>query len=246
MNTTVTSNVPDEYNTFTQNQKLALAFSKPLEERSYGERSGPLVIYNSDLVSDLVIAATRGLIVKEEVIEESPRIEGKHVSHYCKLRALIKPINMEKRGNFKILRAGVYRADREKGSRLPVFQENDEIQVSARVNKDSYINIFSVSQDGMISRLFPNSYFKNKLVGANKTFTFPEQTQKNVLKLKVTTPGKLTRAVESVLIIATREEVDFLSKEDLKDATITDLMKELSELDPSLWAEKTVGYEVRK
>ncbi|MDI6744722.1 MAG: hypothetical protein QMD07_05020 [Thermodesulfovibrionales bacterium] len=49
-----------------------------------------------------------------------------------------------------------------------------------------------------------------------------------------------------MLIVATKEKVDFLSDKKADEVTITDLMKELSELDASSWTEKTVGYEVRK
>ena len=208
---------------------------------------GSTVLYNSDLVSDLVVTATKGLIIKEEIIKDMPKVQGDQLSYFFKLRAYVKPINIERRGNFRILKADVFRADKKKGSKLPVFQQNDEIQVSIRANKDSYINIFSVSQDGMISKLFPNDYFKAEIVAAKKVFIFPDDIQMALgLKLRVKTPEKLNRAVESVLIIATKEKADFLSDEDIEEPTITDLMKELSDIDPSLWAEKTVGYEVRR
>jgi hypothetical protein len=62
----------------------------------------------------------------------------------------------------------------------------------------------------------------------------------------VWTPKNKSRAIETVLIIATKEKTDFLSDKKAEDVTITDLMKELSEIEPSLWAEEAVGYEVRK
>ncbi len=39
-------------NKFTQNQKLGLALLKLLEERTYGERSGPLVVIYGCSISD--------------------------------------------------------------------------------------------------------------------------------------------------------------------------------------------------
>ncbi len=99
----------------------------------------------------------------------------------------------------------------------------------------------------MITKLFPNDYFKGEATPANKVFIFPDDTQRAIgLKLRVKTPEKLSRAVESVLIIATKEKVDFLSDKAIETPTITDLMQELSKFDPSRWAEETVGYEVRK
>ena len=60
------------------------------------------------------------------------------------------------------------------------------------------------------------------------------------------TPKGRKKAVESVLIIATKGTVPLLDARKDQDLTITDLMKELSELDPSLWVDQTVGYEVRE
>ncbi|MBI5191976.1 MAG: hypothetical protein HZA08_00875 [Nitrospirae bacterium] len=60
------------------------------------------------------------------------------------------------------------------------------------------------------------------------------------------TPKGLNEGIESVLIIATKEAKHFLTDTDIQNPTISDLMKELSVLDPVSWAEKTIGYEVRK
>ncbi len=207
---------------------------------------GSTVLYNSSLISDLVITATKGLIIDEELIEDRPIVKGNQVYHYCKLRATVKPINVEKRGNLKILKAEVVRADSDNHEN-PVFQNDDEIQVRVRVNEDSYINIFSVSQDGMISKLLPNAYFKSDMLAAKNTLIFPDDIQRALgLKLRVKTPKNLSKALESVLIIATKQKVDLLTDWIIAEPTLTDLLKMLSEIDPSLWAESTVGYEVRK
>jgi hypothetical protein len=220
---------------------------RALEEAVGVQMRGSTVLYNSSLISDLVVTATKGLIVREEIIEDKPKIKDDQISYYYKLRAYVKPINIEKRGDFKILRAEVVRADSDRRLKYPVFQHDDEIQIRIKVNNDSYINIFSVSQDGMVSKLFPNKYFKSDMLAAKETMVFPDNTQRALgLKLRVKTPKKLSKAIESVLVIATREKVEFLADETIEAPMITDLMRELSEIDPSLWAEKTAGYEVRK
>lgn len=43
---------------------------------------------------------------------------------------------------------------------------------------------------------------------------------------------------DEIIISVTANEPSFI--------TISDLMKELSVLDPAIWTEKTIGYEVRK
>ncbi|MBI5663697.1 MAG: DUF4384 domain-containing protein [Nitrospirae bacterium] len=222
------------------------AMRNALEQAVGVEVRGSSVIYNSDLISDLVRTATKGLIVDYKVLEEGPKLKDGQVTYYCKLKANVKPISAEKRGSFGILKMKVYRPDKKSAMAAPVFQDNDEIQVSVSVNEDSYINIFSVGQDGAVSKLFPNQHVRVEVLPARKEFIFPDDTYRMLgLKLRVTTPKKLSRAVESVLIIASKEKVDLLSG-NVHEPMITDLMKELSEIDPSLWTDKTVGYEVRK
>ena len=208
---------------------------------------GSTLLYNSSLINDLVVTATKGLIVKEEVMVDAPRIKDDQISYYFKIKAQIKPISSDKRSSLKVIRTEVIRADSDKSLRSPVFQQNDEIQIRLQANADAYINIFSVSQDGQVSKLFPNKYVKIAPLSAKDTMIFPDNSQRAIgLKLRVTTPKKLSRAIESVVVIATKDQVDFLSDTGVSAPMITDLMRELSEVDPSLWAQKTVGYEVRK
>lgn len=73
-----------------------------------------------------------------------------------------------------------------------------------------------------------------------------ESCRQGGIKLKVRTPRGRRKAVESVLIIATKKKTALLEDRKDQDLTITDLMRELSEMDPSQWVEQTVGYEVRE
>lgn len=42
------------------------------------------------------------------------------------------------------------------------------------------------------------------------------------------------------------KEIVLSSGKKADEVTITDLMRELSEIEPTSWTEETVGYEVRK
>ena len=53
------------------------------------------------------------------------------------------------------------------------------------------------------------------------------------MKLRVTTPKGLKSGIESVLIIAAKKEGFFLTDPAVQNPTISDLMNELSKLDPS-------------
>lgn len=208
---------------------------------------GSTVVYNFQLVSDLVASATRGVIVKEEILSDDIKIEGKQIVYVTKIRAYVKTLEGKENSSLKIQKASVSRYGSSPASTAIVFQENDEIQIKAKVNSDACIYIFSISQDGMVIKLYPNEYFREETISSDTEFIFPNEKQRSLgLKLKVRTPKNLSRAVETVLILATKEKIDFLSDKKAEEFTITDLMKELSEIDTSLWTEKAVGYEVRK
>ncbi len=218
-----------------------------IEEASGVVVHGSTVVYNYQLISDLVKASTRGLIVKEEILLDDIRKEGKQIVYVTKIRVHIKPIEYKEAGSLRIVKAGVNRYGSLPVGTAMVFQENDEIQIRAKVNSDAYIHIFGISQDGMVTKLYPNEYFKAEILSPETEFIFPDERQRGLgLKLKVRTPKNLGRTVETILIIATKEKVDFLSDKKDDDVTITDLMKELSDIEPTSWTEETVGYEVRR
>jgi hypothetical protein len=144
-------------------------------------------------------------------------------------------------------KAAVHRIDKTDPPASPMFQNNDEIVIRASANQDAWFSLFSVDQFGALSKLYPNECIKEEHLPAGKELLFPDDScRQGGLKLKVRTPRGGTKAVESVLIIATKEKTALLENRKGQDLTITDLMKELSEMDPSQWVEQTVGYEVRE
>ena len=217
-------------------------------EKSLGvEVHGSTSVYNFQLINDLVVTATRGLIVKEKIFENKCQAKDEQIYCLAKIEATVKPLNRERRGNFAVTQLSVHRPDRQENVKSPVFNCSDEIHVHTAANQDAYMNIFSVDQIGNISQIYPNSYCTIEKTMAGKEIIVPDDSQRKAgLKMKVRTPKGVKKAVESVLVIATKDKVDFLKAKDIENPTITDLMRELSELDPSLWAEKAVGYEVRE
>ena len=220
---------------------------KALEEAVGVDLHASSLLYNSELISDLVVTATRGLIIKQTVLEDKCYSEAEKIYCVSKIEAHVKPLNIEKDKRFNILRASVHRPDQNSNVSTTAFQNNDEIQVRVTASETSFINMFSIDQYGNVLKLYPNHYLKPEVVPAGKEFIFPDNDLRDRgLKLRVTTPKGLDRGIESVLIIATKEDGHFLSDTYIQNPTISDLMRELSELNQSSWAEKTVGYEVVK
>ena len=64
----------------------------------------------------------------------------------------------------------------------------------------------------MVTKLYPNRYFKSEPVSPDNECVFPDERQRMLsLKLKARTPKNLSRVVETILIVATKEKIDFLS-----------------------------------
>lgn len=218
-----------------------------LEKATGVEVRSSSTVYNYQLINDLVVTATKGIIVKETVLKSSCTANDDRVSCSAKIEAWVKPLHTERRGNFAVKKALVHRIDKTDPSESQVFQNNDEIVIRASANQDAWFSLFSVDQFGALNKLYPNEYVKEERLPAGKEIVFPDDScRQGGIKLKVRTPRGRKKAVESVLVIATKEKAALLEDRKDQDLTITDLMKELSEMDPSQWVEKTVGYEVRE
>jgi len=207
---------------------------------------GASVVYNSQIISDIVSAFSKGLIVQEELLSDGVRTEEGQVVYVSRIRARVKPLNPEARKDIRIIRAEVSRVDSHSSPSHPVFQDNDEIRIQITAEGDLNMNIFSVSQDGRVVRLLPNPFVKQNAIPSRKEFIFPDDALRNAgFKLRVHAPANLSRAYETIIVIATKEKTDFLPGKK-KDATLSDLMGELSRMDQSSWTDTVIGYEVRR
>ena len=217
-----------------------------LEKATGVEVRGSSVVYNFQLINDLVLTATKGVIVKEKIIENTCKSKDEHLFCTAKIEASIMPLHLERRGDFAVTKAVVHRVGSDATKLSPVFQSKDEIQVRAAANQDSFLNIFSVDQYGNLAKLYPNEYCAYEMLPAGRELVLPDSSQRQAgLKFKVATPKGIKRAVESVLVVALKNKKQLLTGGS-ENPTIMDLMQELSNIDPSLWVEKTVGYEVRE
>ncbi|OGW53205.1 MAG: hypothetical protein A2Z60_04590 [Nitrospirae bacterium RIFCSPLOWO2_02_42_7] len=238
-----------EDSTPAQAKAIALnnARRRALEEAVGVNLHASSLFYNSELINDLIVTSTMGLIIKQDILEEKCYTESEKIYCVARIEAHVKPLSAGMGKRFSIIKASVQRPDSTHSSNNPIFQNNDEIQIRVTPGEDSYINIFSIDQYGNVIRLYPNAHIKPEIVLSGKEFVFPDDDLRDRgLKLMVTTPKGLSKGIESILIIATKEAGHFLSDATIQNPTITDLMRELSELEQSTWAEKIVGYEVRK
>jgi Domain of unknown function (DUF4384) len=206
-------------------------------------------VYNFQLAEDLIKATARGIIVEERIVEEGVRrveLDGVQVGliYATKLRARVKRVHAERTKDL-VIKASVNKS---------VFFDGEEMEVHLTPSRPVYVHIFAIDQEDSVTVLLPNRFVPSNLVQA--PFVFPSEAHKTMgLRLRVFSPKASKRSVERLKIIATTKDVD-LVKNKFSEALFRvypgqhnglamELLKELSLLEDSEWAEATVAYEVR-
>ncbi|MFC1549438.1 DUF4384 domain-containing protein [Nitrospirota bacterium] len=228
-------------------RRLALdrARRAALEEAVGVDVRGSTVVYNADLINDMVMTGTGGLITGQDILlNECGEEEGRLVCTIL-IRAEVSILDSRKDAPFRI-KASVLRPGTKAKKDVVLFQDGDEVIVKVRLDRKGYVSIFGVDQAGSVSQLFPNKYSPDSLLDAEEEFVFPDdKLRERGLKLRAKTLAGKRKTNESIMIIATTKKVSFL--EDAGDGPlVTDLMSELAALDNDVWAQITRGYIILK
>lgn len=213
---------------------------------------GRTTIYNAQVADDLVQSLVRGIVLDEQVIEEGIRqfetgVGPKALQYATRLRAKVKPVRIERRGNFAV------KAELNK----TVFSSGEEMQIRVVSTKDVYLHIFNIGQDDTVTVLLPNRYARANFVTAQDTFIFPDDELRNAgIRLRVFPPVGAKKSMEKIKLLATTKPIDLTQGKiqegifqvyPAQDAALaTDLIKMLSLLDELEWTEVTVPYEARR
>ncbi|HPC00272.1 MAG TPA: DUF4384 domain-containing protein [Syntrophales bacterium] len=234
--------------TLAQTRALALgdARRRAVEQSSGVMIRGVSVVYDARLIGDVITALTRGLIVGEEILEEGLKREGEAPVYICRLKARVQVLDPGRERFMTSLRAEIAGPDGPLSSSRAVFRDGEEMVIRIRGDKSFYPHIFSVDQDGRVAELLPHPLVRWDLVPAGREVLFPtEDLRKAGFRLRVRAPAGLSRAYETIVVIATKEAVPILDRIG-REATITDLMGALASRDHYGWVETLIGYEVRR
>ena len=210
------------------------------------------VVYNFGVAEDLVHSIVRGVVIDEQILSEGLREVDigkgqKALVHNTTLKARIKPVPAERRNGF------VIKGDLNKS----IFFANEEMVITVAASEAAYIHIFNVDQDNAVTVLFPNKFRRDNYVIGMKEFIFPDDDLREMgVRLRVVPPAGVTKALEKIKLIATKKNLElppgkfndgsFQTYQGHDTGLVTDLMKELTELEDTEWAEETVSYEVLK
>ena len=207
------------------------------------------IVRNFQLADDLIHTVVRGVIVEEQIlsrgVEQAKGEQG--VFYLTRIKANVKGIPAERRGSFAV-KAQLNRTQ---------FNDGDEAQIRITSTQDAYLYIFNVGEDESITVLTPNRFEPETRLQAGAEFVFPTETLlKQNVKLRTWLLPNVTRSVEKIKVIATRQPIALLkgqvSESIFKEynskqtALFIDLMRALAALDPADWTETTAPYEVRK
>jgi hypothetical protein len=202
------------------------------------------LISNSQIAEDLIYAAVRGKITKEEIVTSDWDVKDRNL-YKVKIKALIEPVYPEK-GEGLSIKLSLSKTD---------LKEGEEVSLFYQVSADSYVYIFSIAADGSVTLLLPNSNMPDNFTKAGRAYQFPPADSRIHLKAMFLPNHKETSAEERIKIIATRKKEELLSigfKEGIfqvydskSTGMISDLVRRLNQIELTDWAEATAVYYLK-
>lgn len=201
------------------------------------------LVSNYQIAEDLIYAAVRGKITKEEIISSDWDVKERNL-YRIKIKARIAPVYPEK-GEGLSARLSLSKTD---------LKEGDEVKIFYQVSEDAYVYVFSIAADGSVTLLLPNSKMPDNFIKATKAYQFPPIDSPIHLKAMFLPNHKEASAEEKIKIIATRKKEELLSlgfKEGIfqvydakSTGMISDLVRRLNQIEPTDWTEATAVYSL--
>jgi hypothetical protein len=203
------------------------------------------LVSNYQIAEDLIYAAVRGKITKEEIITSDWDAKERNL-YRMKIKALVEPVYPE-RGEGLSIKLSLSKTD---------LKEGEEVMIFYQVSEDAYAYIFSIAADGSVTLLLPNSNMPDNFVSAGRAYQFPPTDSRIHLKAMFLPNYKDTSAEEKIKIIATRKKEALLSigfKEGIfqvydakSTGMISDLVRRLNQIELMDWTEATAVYHLER
>lgn len=216
-------------------------------EKATGMRShGDTLAYDSAVIDPLIELAARASISREKIMESSwePRADV-GMGWRTKIEASIAVSEEKEKKTFKITDISVWRPGTGKSDSL--YHPSEKIQVKTKFNEKGFLHLFGIDRNGIAHRLYPVRFTEQELILGGQEYVFPtEHEMKFGLKIRVSALQGMDESFESVMAVATKKRGTLLDKNHMENATITDILMELSSMDNSEWAVKSVTYRVIK
>ena len=158
------------------------------------------LVSNYQIAEDLIYAAVRGKITKEEIITSDWDAKERNL-YRIRIKALVEPVYPE-RGEGLSIKLSLSKTD---------MKEGEEVNIFYQVSEDSYAYIFSIAADGSVTLLLPNSDTPDNFIKAGRAYQFPPIDSRIHLKAMFLPNYKEASVNEKIKIIATRHKEELLS-----------------------------------
>jgi hypothetical protein len=219
------------------------ALSKAIEEAQGIFIRSHTLVSNSQLAEDLTYAAVRGKATTVRVISEGWSASEPR-KWTTRIKALVEPL-FRRDGQGLILRASLSK---------DVLREGEETKILYQAEDNCYVYIFSVADDGSVTLLLPNAFFRDNRLKGKTAYEFPPPGSPLRLEAHSIPARDNAYAEERVKLIVTREKEDLIPlgfREGIRQVydarstgMISDFVKRLSRLDPADWSETSVSYRI--
>jgi len=203
------------------------------------------LVSNSQVAEDLIYAAVRGKITREEVLSSGWDAKERNL-YKVKIKALVEPVYPEKGGG---LSAKLHLSKTD-------LKEGDDVKIFYSVSEDAYVYIFSIAADGSVTLLLPNANMPDNFTRAGRAHQFPPADSRIQLKAMFLPNHKEASAEERIKIVATRnkeellplgfKEGNFQVYDEKSTGMISDLVRRLNQIELTDWTEATVVYYLIK
>jgi hypothetical protein len=203
------------------------------------------LVSNSQVAEDLIYAAVRGKITKEEIISADWDAKERNL-YRVRIKALVAPVYPEKGGG---LSAKLHLSKTD-------LKEGDDVKIFYSVSEDAYVYIFSIAADGSVTLLLPNANMPDNFTKAGKAHQFPQPNSPIQLKAMFLPNSNEASAEEKIKIVATRKKEELLPlgfKEGIfqvydekSTGMISDLVRRLSHIELTDWIEATAVYYLKR
>jgi hypothetical protein len=203
------------------------------------------LVSNSQVAEDLIYAAVRGKITREEILSSGWDAQERN-RYRVKIKALVEPVYPEKGGGLSV-KLSLSKTD---------LKEGDDVKIFYQVSENAYVYIFSVAADGSVTLLMPNTNAPDNFTRAGKTNQFPPADSRIQLKAMLLSKDRDALAEERIKIVATRkkeallplgfQEGIFQVYDEKSTGMIGDLVRRLNQLELSDWTEAVAVYHLKK
>jgi hypothetical protein len=203
------------------------------------------LVSNSQIAEDLIYAAVRGKITKEELLSAGWDTKERNL-YKVRIKARVEPVYPEKGGG---LSAKLYLSKTN-------LMEGEDVEIFYSVNEDAYVYIFSVAADSSVTLLLPNTNMPDNFTRAKKAHQFPQADSGIQLKAIFLPNSKEASAEERIKMVATRnkeallplgfKEGIFHVYDEKSTGMISDLIRRLNQIELTDWTDATAVYTLKR